>query len=197
MISRQKFSENEELPTKPTIEASYSLWYCLVNNIPDNFHAADLRNYFSVFIEEDRFDCFHFRHRPQFICDSSTSINVASTSSSGGASSSKSKKSLCCIVRFSSEENRNAFIKTYGKKLWMDKEGNDINERCFITAVKMDAEDFEKFSKELHPPRFMPKGNVGTRNDHFLELIRECRLPPSLIRKLGLEFPTGRYIPFS
>ncbi|CAG7836622.1 unnamed protein product [Allacma fusca] len=36
------------------------------------------------------------------------------------------------------------------------------------------------------------QGNVGTKNSYFLELIRQCRLPPSLIQKLGLQFPRAR-----
>lgn len=42
---------------------------------------------------------------------------------------------------------------------------------------------------EMHPPSFMPNGNVGTITSHFLNEIRACRLPPSLIAKLGLQFP--------
>lgn len=35
----------------------------------------------------------------------------------------------------------------------------------------------------------MPNGNVGTPVKVFLQLIQSCRLPPRLIRKLGLTFP--------
>lgn len=35
----------------------------------------------------------------------------------------------------------------------------------------------------------MPNGNVGTPVKVFLQLIQSCRLPPRLIRKLGLVFP--------
>ncbi len=42
---------------------------------------------------------------------------------------------------------------------------------------------------ELNPPALMPAGNVGTPVSVFLELIQSCRLPPRLIRKLGLIFP--------
>ncbi|KAL0171169.1 hypothetical protein M9458_031480, partial [Cirrhinus mrigala] len=42
---------------------------------------------------------------------------------------------------------------------------------------------------ELNPPSLMPAGNVGTPVTVFLELIQSCRLPPRLIRKLGLTFP--------
>ncbi|XP_063875610.1 G patch domain-containing protein 3-like [Scylla paramamosain] len=37
----------------------------VISNVPENFHSADLRNFFSEFIEKRAFNCFHFRHRPQ------------------------------------------------------------------------------------------------------------------------------------
>ncbi|NXS88273.1 GPTC3 protein, partial [Erpornis zantholeuca] len=42
---------------------------------------------------------------------------------------------------------------------------------------------------EFNPPSFMPFGNVGTPLGVFLELIRACRLPPRVIKKLQLDFP--------
>ncbi|NXC20631.1 GPTC3 protein, partial [Corythaeola cristata] len=42
---------------------------------------------------------------------------------------------------------------------------------------------------EFNPPSFMPYGNVGTPLRVFLELIRACRLPPRVIKKLQLDFP--------
>ena len=35
----------------------------------------------------------------------------------------------------------------------------------------------------------MPNGNVGTPTMHFMDLIKQCQLPPSVIKKLGLTFP--------
>ena len=52
-------------------------------------------------------------------------------------------------------------------------------------------EDLTKLS-ELHPPSFMPNGNVGTTLTSFMGLIRSCQLPPHIIKKLGLKFPSGR-----
>lgn len=53
---------------------------------------------------------------------------------------------------------------------------------CFTEA------DLRSLS-ELNPPSLMPNGNVGTSVKVFLQLIQSCRLPPRLIRKLGLTFP--------
>ena len=36
----------------------------------------------------------------------------------------------------------------------------------------------------------MPQGNVGTSLSVFQNLIRTCRLPPSVIKKLRLVFPS-------
>lgn len=53
---------------------------------------------------------------------------------------------------------------------------------CFTEA------DLKSLS-ELNPPALMQNGNVGTPVKVFLQLIQSCRLPPRLIRKLGLTFP--------
>lgn len=53
---------------------------------------------------------------------------------------------------------------------------------CFTEA------DLRQLS-ELNPPALMPNGNVGTPVKVFLQLIQSCRLPPRIIRKLGLTFP--------
>ena len=43
---------------------------------------------------------------------------------------------------------------------------------------------------ELNPPAdVMPFGNVGTPSRIFLELIKQCKLPPKVIGRLRLTFP--------
>ena len=45
---------------------------------------------------------------------------------------------------------------------------------------------------ELNPPHVMPQGNVGTPLTTFMDLIRTCKLPSHLIKKLQLKFPNSR-----
>ena len=45
---------------------------------------------------------------------------------------------------------------------------------------------------ELNPPSVMPQGNVGTPLSTFMALIRSCKLPSHVIKKLQLEFPKSR-----
>lgn len=45
---------------------------------------------------------------------------------------------------------------------------------------------------ECNPPPSLPRGNVGTSLGEFRHLISSCQLPPGVIKKLGLRFPTSR-----
>lgn len=45
---------------------------------------------------------------------------------------------------------------------------------------------------ELTPPSVLPQGNVGTPLSTLMELIRQCKLPARVIKKLGIEFPKSR-----
>uniref|UniRef100_K7GGD7 G-patch domain containing 3 n=1 Tax=Pelodiscus sinensis TaxID=13735 RepID=K7GGD7_PELSI len=120
-------------------------------------------------------------------------------------------------------------IRMYSGKRWLDAQGDALPGRCVIRRVRVSPEaggdvnmfqyktkkelyktQSETFTEadlkwlpELNPPVFMPQGNVGTPVRVFLELIKACRLPPPIIKKLQLRFPkTGssrRYgnVPFN
>nr|XP_006821897.1 PREDICTED: G patch domain-containing protein 3-like [Saccoglossus kowalevskii] len=197
----------------------------MIGNIPGNFHSADLRNYFSQFIESGGFNCFHFRHRPEVKSrshrDNSSDGNVQNEIDVTSTSSLKrdpknSDNTLCCVVKLSSH-NADKLIKMYNGKRWIGKDGSLMASRCRITRVKVNKQDSstsqyktrkeektipserETFTEndlsnliELKPPAIMPNGNVGTPTKYFLDLIRACRMPPSMIKKLGLSFPKTR-----
>ncbi|XP_078613380.1 G patch domain-containing protein 3-like [Branchiostoma floridae x Branchiostoma japonicum] len=249
--------------------------YGIVGNIPEHFHSADLRNYFSQFIESGGFDCFHFRHRPEarngdtagenhdeesvsqegkgeggkfvgsgtniseehsqkgigvsestlILPSTSTSeqkvltdyrATVDSETSDPSRSKTNRRKTLCCVVRVV-EQRWDELVKMYHGKHWVDRRGDYLRHRATVRRVRLAEEgsdalkyqtrkeveqrrkrkDGETISQselqkliELHPPNVMPRGNVGTPIKVFLELIRTCRLPPILIHKLGLVFPS-------
>lgn len=54
--------------------------------------------------------------------------------------------------------------------------------------------DFTDLSSlpELNPPDLMPRGNVGTPLSVFMDLIRNCRLPSHVIKKLKLSFQISK-----
>ncbi|CAN9513948.1 unnamed protein product [Ophioblennius macclurei] len=203
--------------------------YFVINNIPVAFRSADLRNYFSQFIESGAFTCFHYRHRPEVLRDSrpteagatcgETGENEDDASEPEGlpdpcSGRSRAGKSCCCIVSVR-QKDAERFTKMYAGNHWIDSKGSWMANRCVIRRVKisLDKDDTtfpyktkyeqrrhialsEHFSEadlrslsELNPPALMQNGNVGTPVKVFLQLIQACRLPPRLIRKLGLTFP--------
>ncbi|XP_072033929.1 G patch domain-containing protein 3-like [Amphiura filiformis] len=127
-------------------------------------------------------------------------------------------QTTCCVVRLTNH-NFIKFMKMYHKKLWIDKTGEIMSARCMIVKIRVRSDnevnppvqyqtraeqrtipsDRQVFTQtdllqlaELHPPDIMPNGNVGTPTSVFLQFIRECRLPPKMIQKLGLSFPKNR-----
>ncbi|XP_041845162.1 G patch domain-containing protein 3 [Melanotaenia boesemani] len=199
--------------------------YLAISNIPVVFRSADLRNYFSQFIESGGFQCFHYRHRPEVLTEYERSATVVCGDGDEGTSepneatnsSSMSKqavKSCCCIVKVHAKY-ADKFIRMYTGNHWIDSKGNWLARRCVVRRIKVSNDEdegtfpyktkyeqrhhvslTERFTEadlknlpELNPPILMQNGNVGTPVKVFLQLIQSCRLPPRLIRKLGLTFP--------
>ncbi|KAK2844357.1 hypothetical protein Q5P01_011016 [Channa striata] len=191
--------------------------YFAISNIPASFRSADLRNYFSQFIESGGFHCFHYRHRPEVLRDSAGPETPDCGHDATGEGTSVSKppvKSCCCIVSVCAGD-ADRFVRMYAGNHWIDSKGSWLAKRCVVKRVKVshDTDDGsfpyktkseqrhrvclrEQFTEadlkslsELNPPSLMKNGNVGTPIKVFLQLIQSCRLPPRLIRKLGLTFP--------
>ncbi len=162
----------------------------MIRNIPSSYHSSDLRRFFTDFVESGRFDCFHFRHRPELKVDKH------------GEEAEGTKETRCCVVKIK-EENVKDFMKRYHTIHWTEgKDGVELESRCLLTRIKVagsETKDADTLSQshldsmlELRPPAVMPKGNVGTTTQHFLLAIQQCRLPAKIIAKLKLEFPASR-----
>nr|XP_055067572.1 G patch domain-containing protein 3 [Misgurnus anguillicaudatus] len=204
--------------THANMAASESAVYFVVNNIPVRFRSADLRNYFSQFIESKCFHCFHYRHRPE-IRVQAAAVSGAGTSEKNDGSDGKHDGSRCCVVSVHAEAS-DRFMKLYSGNQWVDSAGNWLGRKCLIRRIKVSDQtepssfpyktkaelkrhvaQSDQFTMqdlkglpEFNPPALMPAGNVGTPVSVFLALIQSCRLPPRLIRKLGLVFPkTGSH----
>ncbi|XP_028837033.1 G patch domain-containing protein 3 [Denticeps clupeoides] len=184
-----------------------------VSNIPPHFRSVDLRHYFSQFIESGGFSCFHYRHRPEIVKEAPAKP-AADCRDGGPGSSSSERRSCCCVVSVRSL-GADRFVKMYSGNQWIDARGDWLPWRCVVRRVRVsDQRDEQAFPyktkaeqrrrmslsecftesdlkalPELNPPSLMPAGNVGTPVSVFLQLIQSCRLPPRLIRKLGLTFP--------
>ncbi|NWS22595.1 GPTC3 protein, partial [Pachyramphus minor] len=165
--------------------------YCLVSGIPAALRSAHLRAYFSQFLEAGGFLCFHYRHRPE------------------RPPAAEGPRTCSCLVSVSPGRARR-FVRMYSGKRWVGPGGAALPGRCLIRRVRLSpatgsevphssqdqtaagesvTEAELKRLPEFNPPSFMPFGNVGTPLSVFLELIRACRLPPRIIKKLQLDFP--------
>ena len=174
----RNLSEAKKPPDNP-------LSYCVVSNIPKDFHSADVRSFFSRFTEENRFDCFHYKHRPEIRPKRDETTSAAADSIS---------KTYCCIIRLG-ESDVADLLRVYNAKHWVDRKGKYREKRVRLARLKLDSVEEQTFKKadlnslpELLPPRLMPRGNVGTPTSYFLNLIQKCRFPQRLIGRLGLDF---------
>uniref|UniRef100_A0A6M2D6W8 Putative tick transposon ovary overexpressed n=1 Tax=Rhipicephalus microplus TaxID=6941 RepID=A0A6M2D6W8_RHIMP len=193
--------------------------YVIVNNIPVLYRSADLRNFFTEFIETSGFDCFHFRHRPEVQQKKSASTSQSDRLRKDDDNSATTRKTTtCCVVRVLTDRV-DELLRMYDKKHWIGRDGQTLPTRCFIRKVRvrnnepqtpsqyltrgeqkaLRAEEGAVLSEadlktliELRPPPAMPNGNVGTPTKVFLGLIQACKFPPYLIKKLGLVFPRSR-----
>ena len=114
--------------------------YAAVNNIPSFCRSADLRRFFSQFIETSGFDCFHFRHRPEHqsirtTVDSSSSESCQGASSSQGSrrgNAASSAKTFCCIIRVTDVKFKE-LVRTYHQRQWQDNKGEPLAAKCLIS----------------------------------------------------------------
>lgn len=126
--------------------------YLAVSNIPTTFRSADLRNYFSQFIESGGFLCFHYRHRPEILRDSEGQENIVGGNVSGeegsssppgtdqetknGPETKRAVKSCCCVVSVR-EKEADRFVRMYAGNHWINSKGNWLARRCVIKRVKV------------------------------------------------------------
>lgn len=116
----------------------------------------------------------------------------------------------CCVVavKIALEEE---FVQLYRGKNWTDSKGDTLPSLVRLRKLKtgpshdtaelapngahqqLEMEDLTSLP-ELRPPSLMPRGNVGTPLATFMALIRSCKLPSHVIRKLRLEFPKSRSV---
>lgn len=111
-------------------------FYAIIRNIPPSLHSAHLRDYFSFYVENEKFDCFHFKHRPEKKDQVSSwallvymSVQVPETQ--------KKTQTSCCVVRFRTAADRSKFINDHNDKNWVNAVAFPLVQRCYIQAIKI------------------------------------------------------------
>ncbi|KRZ59903.1 G patch domain-containing protein 3 [Trichinella nativa] len=171
------------------------LVYAVVRNIPKNFRSKHLRQFFSTFVEEQRFHCFHYLHCPeiiqaeQFFCKEDDAPSKTERSFNN--------KNYALVLM--SLSDRDLFIRRYHGKDWALHSELNVDGKCCIVKCK-DPHSFLSLSqqsngtkgisyvvmRQLKPPALLPNGNVGTPTSVILNFIKQCKFPPHMIRKLGI-----------
>ncbi|XP_041456502.1 G patch domain-containing protein 3-like [Lytechinus variegatus] len=158
--------------------------YGILANIPADFHSADLRNYFSQFIESNGFSCFHFRHRPETKqrekddpssytspsgkssdfypklgqLEQSTSATFSAGVEDVQVQANNVRKTFCCVLKLE-EHKMSKFIRMYHKKPWIDKKGAIMSSRCFISRIKVAEADGDKTTESGEAKEYTTRGD--------------------------------------
>ena len=106
------------------------LSYVLVGNIPSKFHSVDLRSFFSQFIETEKFECFHFRHRPEVL---KRKIDIE-TAKKDDTDDFMKGKTTCCVVRLK-KENIQELLENYDGENWTDRNGRLSAHKAVISRI--------------------------------------------------------------
>ncbi len=163
----------------------------IIFNIPSQFGSADLRRFFTTFVEAQKFECFHYKRRPEsklegfdrklFMPDSERSHGVDTNIAIAKLAQAKFVKDFCSF---------------YHMKHWTHKDDTDMTSRCLVFELP-DSLKLPANLSELRAPGVAPQGNVGTPSKYFVEATRQCRLSTKVISKLGLNFNERRGRTFS
>eukprot|EP00039_Didymoeca_costata_P014758 m.242216 g.242216 ORF g.242216 m.242216 type:complete len:307 (+) comp16090_c0_seq15:119-1039(+) len=186
--------------------------YFVIRGIPKQLRTADLRHFFSDALEAAIFQTFHFKHRPEIDAYKGPDIRVE-----GNERQNLNGPGCCCVVAVLSASGQD-FLEEYQGVQWFDRGGNVLEASIWIEPVFSDplnaySEAVRKILvkgdsgvpaalstntpscisalrtlSELRPPSGLPQGNVGTPQKTIMKMIQECRIPPSVVKKLNLKF---------
>ena len=124
--------------TEETVSETETTSYVAITNIPYGFKTADLRCFFSEYVESGSFKCFHYRHRPE---------KNDQTPSTG--SRSKNSNYCCCVVKIK-DSKKDCFLARYSNQNWIDCNDKYSKEVCEISFIKTETpetnEDFKGYS---------------------------------------------------
>ena len=166
----------------------------IIFNIPQNFGSSDLRRFFTTFAETEKFECFHYKRRPETKLEG---FKRESFLKGGGEASANHNVALAVL---SSKSHLEPFLSYYHFKHWTDRKNEDLTLRCLCFPVTSSSStasagslvQLTNLSELRSLPSIAPQGNVGTPTAFFLQAINECRLSPKVIAKLGLDFKPKR-----
>lgn len=143
----------------------------LISEIPYEYHSKDLRHFFNYSVDKEFFICFHYRKRPH-----------------------ESKEFNLAMVKIKPNKY-DEFLQLYESKQWFDcnNRPHRSNLKCKILKIKkFQDKDLIDLIEFQNIPNWMMQGNVGTPTKRFINYINQCKMPTSLIAKLGINISDFR-----
>ena len=123
----------------------------------------------------------------------------------------KESTSTCCVVKVNESHTDKLFY--YHNQHWIGLSGQTLRQKCWIEKVKTSKSAVSESSisvqeakskfristdftnedlmrmPEMNPNRgIFPRGNVGTTDDEYRQIIKKCQMPTSVLKSLKLDF---------
>ena len=122
--------------------AEVDVCYVLVGNIPSKFRSVDLRSFFSQFVETGKFECFHFRHRPEVLKRKTGNEfyikeDIITDDFIKG-------RTTCCVVRLK-KENVEELLENYDGENWTDKNGKLSAHKAVVSRIVVKSSELCKY----------------------------------------------------
>ena len=111
--------------------------FFLVGNIPGSFRSANLRNYFSQYVEKKSFSCFHYKHRPEHLKHKDgeeAGLGEAVAAPEGSKHGNVTSK--CCVVAVKKKFGGD-FSKMYQNKNWSHHDGSLLVGKVRISNLRV------------------------------------------------------------
>ncbi|CAE8617731.1 unnamed protein product, partial [Polarella glacialis] len=99
---------------------------------------------------------------------------------------------LLCTVVASGESQAEEFLRSYNNVPWREVLPDAPVSISACCRIRRCTGADPRASLELRPPPALPQGNVGTCRADVLRAIRSCRIPASVVRRLGIVAPRSQ-----
>ncbi|CAE8697243.1 unnamed protein product, partial [Polarella glacialis] len=112
--------------------------------------------------------------------------------SAAGPEKSPRPSELLCTVVASGESQAEEFLRSYNNVPWREVLPDAPVSISACCRIRRCTGADPRASLELRPPPALPQGNVGTCRADVLRAIRSCRIPASVVRRLGIVAPRSQ-----
>jgi hypothetical protein len=106
----------------------------VIFNIPVKFGGSELRRFFSTFVEAEKFECFHFKRRPESKLEG---FQRSFYLQFEGDENDTETDTNIAIAKFVISSHVADFCSYYHMKHWTDNDHNDLVTRCLSFPLGM------------------------------------------------------------